>query len=100
MADAALPSAALASARAALAAVPSLRLALALFALFFMLELLQRWAVLRPVRRHAAPASMARATRALTRCPPPASTRRRSALRLRFGSSGGTRASCGAARRS
>ena len=70
MADTALPSAALASARAALAAVPSLRLALALFALFLLLELLQRWAVLRPVRRHASVAAVARATRALTRCFP------------------------------
>ena len=51
MADEALPGAVLASARAALGlAVPSLRLAVALFVLFVLLELLQRWAVLRPVR--------------------------------------------------
>ena len=95
MADAALPSAALASARAALAGVPSLRLALALFALFFLLELLQRWAVLRPVRRHVISTS---AARALTRPAPHA--RRRSGLRRRCASSGATRASCGGARRS
>ena len=83
MADAALPSAALASARAALAAVPSLRLALALFALFFLLELLQRWAVLRPVRRHVIAGSRARSTRSLTRSAPPFAQAERSAAAIR-----------------
>ena len=39
-----------AAAAAAWLALPSVPLALTLFALFVVLELLQRWAVLRPVR--------------------------------------------------
>jgi hypothetical protein len=41
---------AVAAAAAARVALPSLALALTVFALFVLLELLQRWAVLRPVR--------------------------------------------------
>jgi hypothetical protein len=41
---------AVAAAASARVALPSLALALTVFALFVLLELLQRWAVLRPVR--------------------------------------------------